>query len=303
MLLLRLFEYISVASAIILTISLCVLVIGYSFQPSSRPPQPQHLAELQARNNNGDERTPFWQKVRRDPLAVFTLLLVLFTMVLAAVGVGQLGLYLRAETVAEESADAAKESAEVANRTLIASQRAWIRIDQIGFGGGGLAIDNNGASVSISFTITNTGNTPAINVTPHAWLVVLKSGGPFPWQVQQNRCREIRSQAFSPGFTLFPGESFPRNIGIGSWSLGTNASRDEVEAGAAASADKKHMLLYVVGCIDYTFPTDAATHHQTGFILEVRKDRAFPITLEDGVLPISRLSLTETGIGDGRYAD
>ena len=299
---LKLIEYIAVASAALLMISLCVLVIAYSFQPSNdQQPRPSR-AETHARYAN-EEHTPFWQRVTRDPLAVFTLFLVLFTMVLAAVGVGQLKLYLRAETVAEKSADAAKESADVANRTLIASQRAWIRTDKIGFGGGGLAIDNNGASVSISFTITNTGNTPAINITPHAWLVVLKSGGPFPWQVQQSRCGEIRTQAFAPGFTLFPGESFPSNLGIDGWSLGTNASREELEAGAATSADKKQVVLYVVGCIDYTFPTDATTHHQTGFILEVRRDRAFPITLEDGVLPISRLSLMETGIGPGRYAD
>jgi hypothetical protein len=210
---------------------------------------------------------------------------------------------LAANTLTKQSADAAKESAKVANQTLIASQRAWIRIDQIGLGGGGLAIDKNGASVSVSFKITNVGNSPAINVTPYAWLVVLKSGGPPLGQEQQKRCGEVRSQAFGPGFTLFPNEPFPSNIGIGEWSLGTNASREDIEKGATVSADKAHMLLYVIGCIDYTFPTDAATHHQTGFSFEVREDRAFPIALKDGIIPVSRLYLMDTGIGTGKYAD
>src|SRR3984893_16828429 len=111
-------------------------------------------------------------------------------------------------------AAAAEKAADVARQTLIAAQRAWIRTDQIGFGGGGVAIDVNGASVSVSLKITNTGNTPAIKVTPQAWLVVWKSGGPSPWQEQQRRCGEIRGQPFATtGFTLFPGESFPSNIG------------------------------------------------------------------------------------------
>ena len=92
-------------------------------------------------------------------------------------------------------------------------------------------------------------------------------------------------------------------FGIDEWSLGTNVSRKDIEKGATVSADKAHMLLYVVGCIDYTFPTDAAAHHQTGFILEVREDRVFSITLKDGIIPVSRLSLIDTGIGTGKYAD
>ena len=199
---------------------------------------------------------------------------------------------------------AAEKAADVAKQTLIAAQRAWIRTDLIGFGGGGLAIDVNGASVSVSFKITNTGNSPAINVTPQAWLVVVKNGGPSPSQEQQRRCGEIRDQPFATaGFTLFPGESFPSNIGISNWSLGTNASREDIEKGALTSGDKKHVPLYVVGCIDYTFPTDAATHHQTGFIRQMGQDGPSLVSLEDGIIPIARLSLIETDTGTGRYAD
>jgi hypothetical protein len=187
---------------------------------------------------------------------------------------------------------------------LITTQRAWVRIDKIGFDGG-LAINMNGAVVFISCKITNVGNSPAINVRHHIWLFVLKSSGPTPWQEQQRRCDEIRNQPFDqtfvPGFTLFPGETFPRNIGD-NWSLQTNASREDIEKGAAMSVDKKHIVLFVIGCIDYTFPTDATTHHQTGFIFEVLKDFAF-VSLEDGEIPGASSNLMEHGIGAGRHAD
>lgn len=238
-----------------------------------------------------------------DAITRYTFWLMLFTGVLALVAIIQIYFLYSADKTAAITANAAKESADVANKALIASQRAWVRADKIGFGGGGLAIDKNGASVSVSFKITNTGNSPALNVTPHAWLVVLKSGGLFPWQEQQRRCDEIRNQPFGTGFTLFPNESFPNNIGVGEWSFGTNASRDDIEKGALTSVDKKQLLLYVVGCIDYTFPTDATTHHQTGFILEVRRDRLLPVTFEDGIIPIDRLSLMESAMNAGRHAD
>ncbi len=236
-------------------------------------------------------------------IASYTFWLMIFTGALAIVAIIQIYFLNNSDKTAIKMAQAAKDSADIANRALIASQRAWIRIDQIGFGGGGLAIDNQGASVSVSFKITNTGNSPAINVTPHAWLVVLRNGGPFPLQERQRRCGEIRNQSFNPGFTLFPGESFPGNMGFGSWSLGTNANRAEIEEGARASVNSNQVLLFVVGCIDYTFPTDATIHHQTGFIFEVQRNDLLTISLENGIIPIAQLRLMETGVGDSRFAD
>jgi hypothetical protein len=281
------------AFAVVLLFLAMLGIAYYSSPPLNNPSEQRATAEqkfIAQRHEQSIVRPSFWNWLFPDSLSVFTMLLAISTVCLGIVAVIQLGFLNRQEGIAAITAKAAKESADVAKQTLVAAQRAWVRTDQIGFGGGGLAIDMNGASVSVSFKITNTGNSPAINVSPHAWLFVLKSGGPFPLQEQQRRCGEIRSQPFATGFTLFPGESFPSNIGIGNWSLGTNASREDIEEGATASADKKQILLYVFGCIDYTFPTDATTHHQTGFILEVRKDLAFPISLEDGTIPIARLS-------------
>jgi hypothetical protein len=167
-----------------------------------------------------------------------------------------------------------------------------------------LVFDQNGASTTVSFKITNVGNTPALNVTPHAWLVVLKQGGPFPLQEQQRRCNEIRQQPFGLGFTLFPGENFPSNVGYRIWSLGVNITREEIEKGLAASIDGKHIATYIIGCIDYTFPSDVGAHHQTGFILELRKNTApYIIDPDEGTVPVASLVLRDTGIDSGRHAD
>jgi hypothetical protein len=305
------YKWLAAISAVVFFLTLLGIAY-YSSPPPHNPREQQTTAEQKASNEEQKQkiRPTIWQFMFPDSLSVFTLWLVISTFGLGIVAIIQLGFLGRQEIIAadtaeaaKDSADAAKKAANVAENTLIASQRAWIRIDEIGLGGGGLAFDENGASVSISFKITNVGNSPAVNVTPHAWLIVLKQGGPFAIQEQQRLCAEIRESPFGLGFTLFPGENFPTNMGYGAWSLGVNVSKDEIKKGRAVSADGKHVELHVFGCIDYTFPTDATTHHQTGFIREIRKRGPFLLSPDNGIIRINDLILTDTGIGLGQYAD
>jgi len=231
--------------------------------------------------------------------------LVLATLGLFISGERNVEVARRSADAAKDSADAANKAAMVAEKTLIAGQRAWIRAE-IGVGNQPLIFypkgHPTGASVSVSFKVTNIGNSPATNITYHAWLVTLKNGGPFPAAEQETRCNEIRQQPFGAGFTLFPNETFPGNIGFGEWSLGTSISPEEIEKGLAVGADK-NVALYVVGCVDYTFQTDPANHHQTGFILELRRKGPFILRPADGDVPADQLELRESGAGDGRRAD
>ena len=203
--------------------------------------------------------------------------------------------------VADKAANAAKQSADVAKQTLIAAQRAWIKA-KIDIGNIPLVFDQNGASTTVSFEITNVGNAPAINVTSHAWLIVGKQRQ-FPLAEQQRRFDEIRRQPFMFGFTLFPGENFPGAIGIGLWTVQVNVTRDEIDEGFRLT-NGAYISLYVIGCIDYTFPIDADMHHQTTFMLELRK--TLPdifIRPDDGQIPPSSLTLTDFNFGLGRHAD
>jgi hypothetical protein len=169
-------------------------------------------------------------------------------------------------------------------------------------GGGALAFDQNGASVAISFKITNIGNSPGLNITPNAPLVVAAQDV-LLWREQQKLCYEARACQFGLGFTLFPKEQFPANIGVGAWSLGVNASPEEVKRGLQISADKKHILLVVAGCIEYTFPTDPAVHHQTWFMRDLQKRIPELISPDERMIPVAKLILRESGIGSGQYAD
>jgi hypothetical protein len=242
-------------------------------------------------------------------LMAFTGLLALATIALAVATVGlwnyaaEQARDMKASIIeARRSATAANLAADIAQRTLIASQRAWISMKAPRISSP-LVFDQNGASTAVAFEIGNVGQIPATNVMPHAWLGVLKSSGPSPVEEQQRRCDEIRQQPPGIGFTLFPGENFPENIRVSRWSLGLNISKEEIEKGLRVSADGKHIALFIVGCIDYTFATDPNHHHQTGFILDLRKNGPFLISPEERQISADDLILTEFGVGGGRRAD
>jgi hypothetical protein len=94
---------------------LFALMFFYSSPPSpTEAPQQQHAEKNEPKQNGREADNSIWKKARSDPVAFFTLWLVVFTAVLSGVGVIQLRLLTRAETVAEKSANAAKESADAA---------------------------------------------------------------------------------------------------------------------------------------------------------------------------------------------
>jgi hypothetical protein len=71
----------------------------------------------------------------------------------------------------------------------------------------------------------------------------------------------------------------------------------------ALSPDNKGIMLFVVGCIAYTFPTDPNGHHQTPFIRTISKNEPSFITIDDGLIAPQKLELREFGLGLGRPAD
>jgi hypothetical protein len=216
----------------------------------------------------------------------------------------QLGEMRATADAGRRSADAARQSADIAQRTLIAAQRAWLSVEASV--GAPLVFDQNGATTSIAFKIKNVGNSPATHVTPHVWLGVMKEGGPFPLQEQTPRCGEVRQEPFGLGFALFPEQIFPEVQGVGRASWGVNISREEIDKGRRVSADRKHIALFVVGCVDYTFPTDPERHHQTGFIFDfMRFIEGVPVQInpDEGNIPAENLRLVDSPLGMGRYAD
>jgi hypothetical protein len=118
------------------------------------------------------------EKTTGDPIAMFNLILAFSTVGLWA---ATFFLYRAGEkqiAVTARSSIAAIEAANVAGQTLVATQRAWIKASLSVTTP--LIFDKNGATTSVGFKISNIGNTPAIGITPNAWLMALTSGGPYP---------------------------------------------------------------------------------------------------------------------------
>ncbi len=78
-----------------------------------------------------NEWDKFWRKTAEDPVAYFTFWLVILTAVLSAASVFQFIMLIRADITSRLAAEAAKRATEIANSTLIETQRAWIKIDSI----------------------------------------------------------------------------------------------------------------------------------------------------------------------------
>lgn len=239
-----------------------------------------------------------------DPLVIVTALALLVYAFIFVAMLRQLGEMRGATDAARRSADAATQSANISQKTLIATQRAWISVEATI--GSPLVFDERGASTTIHFRVKNVGNTPATHIMPRVWLGVLKEGGPFAPEEQTRRCNEVRQGAPALGFTLFPGQSFPETQGFASAGYGVNIKREEIEKGLLASFDKRRISLFIVGCVDYTFPSDPEHHHQTGFIFDLERLAGGipgPIIPEEGTIPAANLRLFDSPLGLGRYAD
>ena len=90
------------------------------------------------------ESESFWERIIRDPFALFTFLLVIIDYLSVASTVIQL-IFLAGTT------NAAKKSAEVEEKTLLATQRPWVavRMDI----GSGFKFNEQGTNITIRFIV------------------------------------------------------------------------------------------------------------------------------------------------------
>lgn len=103
---------------------------------------------------------PFVEKLLGDPAAFFTAVLAVLTLVLAVVGVFQVVFLVRADTTARIAANAAKLSAEIAERTLVSTQRPFVAVSETR---GDIGGNDFGHFIIIRISITNKGTTTATN--------------------------------------------------------------------------------------------------------------------------------------------
>jgi hypothetical protein len=233
-------------------------------------------------------------------LALFTYLLWKSTDKLWAAGEKQIA-------VARDAADAARRSAETGRQALISAQRAWIKINKIDIAsanpGSGLTLDHNWANIPICFRITNVGTAPALKVKLMAQMVVVTpSAIGKPYEVQREMSNLTRSGGFSVGRTIFPSEDFPRGTNE-MWYQEFRVCREEIDKALELPRSNIIAFFYIVGFIDYTFPTDLSCHHQTGFVVGLRRRDGTAFNPVAGFVPAGELMLMDEPMQMGWYAD
>jgi hypothetical protein len=205
------------------------------------------------------------------------ILMIVFTAVIAVTGVigaiifnGQLG-------VMSHQLNEMKTQSDLTRRMFIANQRAWLAVDVKAPEAQGIIFDQNGAVLEISFLIKNVGNAPAIKVSWNAWLIAMSESlghpGPFsPLVDQAERCNKIRKAPFGIGPTIFPQDQYKVQ------EYGAGASWDEINAAVpmVATGNARTAIFGLAGCVDYAFPSDPDTHHQTGFVYLVSHPNSIP---------------------------
>jgi hypothetical protein len=196
----------------------------------------------------------------------------------------------------KDSADAAKKSADVSEKTLIAAHRPWISVEKIEMMGP-LDITQDGGFAPFTIYVKNIGQSPAIRVGIAADLIIRNIENPL--ERQKAFCAAIRKSleitakedsVIKPERTFFPQQ--PR-------ALAARASfrpddfrryRDWLSRIPGPAA-----LPTLIGCVYYEFAF-AEGYHFTGIIVDMNRKSPAPYMLTGPV----NAQIPEAVIFDGK---
>jgi hypothetical protein len=208
-----------------------------------------------------------------ETIASYTKWLVIFTGALALATILLFVSGERGVDVARGTAEAAKETADVANRTLAATQRAWMHGEFTSYGD--LVFGDAGMKLAIRYKLYNSGNTPATNVKVQPKLLLFKTGGKasdgkiIPQTDAASELLAFRkrnaeaSQQMAQGEYLMGETVFPNRPLSGGFSdLGVPKS--EIDDPSARGPDGIILPVLLI-CVTYRFPSDVKSHY-TGYI-------------------------------------
>ncbi|SFS58468.1 hypothetical protein [Methylobacterium sp. yr668] len=236
-----------------------------------------------------------------DPVALYTLVLTISTILsfvatagLVFAAVRQRDDTLEAIEIARTSADAATRSARIAEKTLIASNRAWLKVE-VGLGDQPLMENDGAVTFAFSVRAINVGKEPAINVQSHIWMLIWRTDFEHnPYRIQAEKCEEARSQATWAGHTVFPGDVYEGATGYGpaNYVIGLDAESIKAAGNTAHDNEGNPILpLFVGGCVSYSFPADPEKRHITQFMFQLTR-RMQPIRLKDCPISAFEFELT-----------
>jgi hypothetical protein len=272
--------------------------------PIAQPPQgssePSTKTTEKPRNNHD------WSKFFPDRftdwlLVVFTGLLALFTYFLWD---STYKLWKSGEqqiVIATDAANAAKKSAEVAEKTLFAIHRPWISVKlQVG---SELQFNEREATINIVAKMKNIGNSPAISTFINTTIFPLSPKR--NWRNEQQKVLDgTNRMKIGPdliGYTIFPGEEITQNIAIVLDMEDIKQSQLEIVQESKNKTIYNFIHPVLVGCAYYQFPSDMSVHKTTFMANIERIDPAtghcLAIDITRGNVPMVLLSLTQDFIG------
>jgi hypothetical protein len=163
----------------ILAVASALIAGLFGLELATHPPinQQHHNqanTEHRAEQSGANPQETFWERTAHDPIAVFNLLLVGFTGVLAFSTIGlwiaTVRLWRASETHAghmEESVKAANRAAEVAEQTVKTMEDTAVRQLRayVGLSTSEMSALSPGQPLAVELRIRNTGQTPAYNVS------------------------------------------------------------------------------------------------------------------------------------------
>jgi hypothetical protein len=254
---LGIFRWVALIAAIVLIVALAGAVI--SLKPTLGPTQQQASEKPYGEEHNEKSNITLWDSWFPNTTAIFNLFLVFFTGVLAFVGIFQLNALNRAERISANIAQAAKDSADVAKKTLIATNRAWVAVPFMNLGNP----LESGFPVTIQFRLVNVGKEPALGLVwslkPRLIDYIANAAEPKHISDHNVVCDDLHPD-IETGAVSWP------ETGTNFWVPKTFSDTPENEAifGAAQSRTKS---LIVDGCIAYITAGDV---HKTWFSFFLR---------------------------------
>jgi len=249
------------------------LVIGFAVSAWHSPlaqtqTEQQQPTEQYAANKEGEHRNKtqsLW--IPTDSVGLYTLALAVFTALLVGVSAFQGFFLLRADKTARIAANAAGRSADIAEATLIATNRPWISILKVA-PISQLTWEEKGARLTVSAVIKNVGKSPAFDVSTEASQFVSNPkqfdiGASVRRYCEDLRQKQIqRASAGQRGDVLFPDDTLPI-------SLELLFNRQEIEACVKAMGNQFFSPVIVI-CSDYKSPI-TKTEHSTGLAYMIWK--------------------------------
>lgn len=226
-------------------------------------------------------------------VAIFTATLWQTTRGLFIAGEKQIGLAVR-------NAVAAEKAAEAATNALVGGNRAWIKASARL--ADGLQFNGSAVVASVIVDCSNVGNSPAIKLGHHVWIRSWDVSVIRPDDELQDLCERSRSQQPFHEFVLFAGESFPEVTQLGTWRFVADLSEDEIWR-TDLQKGEGIFSLFIMGCVNYTFPADSGKMHQTRFMYELWRPKAAKFKKDDFPLSLTDVIIRKTILAAGNYAD